>query len=1159
MPLSPTNFGLTKTEYERYISLAVLPKGMPAPLTILQTLWGVSHSDATETASRLVSLSLAHPDGRGGIRLERQETLWAEYPDAEALKLIHSAHELARQVIAKDPDQYAAQMVGRLFPYSKQPGINVFVANVTKGAPHTWLRPTQAALNPAGTALVRAIPSEGYNCVTVNWKKRLVVCWRGTGIQAWDLDTGADVTSIPGSGGWNDPVLAVSEDGRIAVTGSEGRKIEVWNLQSGSGPRLLADWKRRLYYRHSFPFLRGAASAVESLAVSADGKRLVSATAEGFNPKKGIINCSVEVWDLETGNKTHTLIAREDAVRYRVAITSDGRRAVVASDDDARIWDLETGLPIGNLSGVHVDYGSLAIILPGEKQAMIASGAFVGVWDLDTGGRVRDFPLSGSCIALSNNGRWAAVWSTQDSIEVVELETGSRVRTFDRRPRGNVALDPSGHLAVTTFGGSAINVWDLKAPSESPVLPTCASGIRSITPDWQAVVAYDSSDLVTLWDLATSQPIRKVKVAEEQRPSYGHHNIAVSADGRVGMYYDEFFSYSRPHTMKVWDLVAGAELHTLVGHTNNITAMGVDAIGRIGASVSIDKTLRVWDLASGRELQKIVCQHGGSSDDDYFSRTIRGLYISADGRRAVCATRTYTLTAWDLERGRQLHTLTGGEKEATTPRVAVSGDGTVAVSSSNRGPLDVWDLGAGKKLFALGNPAGRITAIAISGDRRFAASCDDNALRLWNLADGTLEASLTLDGSANYCSFVGGKLVAVDWNSRIHCLVVEKGADPDSARTTHESAEELPPAISRTPRALSTIARFFEKALMPLQGIALFFILIRLGWRAMSSFQDIYYTDWIWRHANICSALSFFAIGFGGVSIAQDVGRRYSGLFARIPLVLFALPTFAVWLWYPTFDNLALYWFSGHIGPYHNFTENGKTGCMSDTGRIVVPVRYDILRGDEAEGSGSLYCPGLRDGLLDRISVSENSKWGQLDARTGAVLIQPQFDNPVSKIFSAGLASVKNNNRFGFVTSAGKLVIPFEYEEADYFSSDHATPVPLAAVKKDGKWGYIDPRNRIVIPFQFDEARGFGGNGFATVATVRSVDKWKLIDAVGRVILDNIPTRPGFVWLHDEKKGEWEVNLSDSQKFQVTSETKWASCGGGLWYPDKCPAPAAAK
>jgi hypothetical protein len=104
----------------RYKALAVLLEDMAAPLPILETLWGVHDAEALRTSRYLVERSLAFRDGdTGSIRVHDLQLDYVRvlHPDQKVLDLLHAALRLSSHVIARDPTQFASQMVGRLLPY----------------------------------------------------------------------------------------------------------------------------------------------------------------------------------------------------------------------------------------------------------------------------------------------------------------------------------------------------------------------------------------------------------------------------------------------------------------------------------------------------------------------------------------------------------------------------------------------------------------------------------------------------------------------------------------------------------------------------------------------------------------------------------------------------------------------------------------------------------------------------------------------------------------------------------------------------------------------------------------------------------------------------------------------------------------------------------
>lgn len=96
--------------------------------------------------------------------------------------------------------------------------------------------------------------------------------------------------------------------------------------------------------------------------------------------------------------------------------------------------------------------------------------------------------------------------------------------------------------------------------------------------------------------------------------------------------------------------------------------------------------------------------------------------------------------------------------------------------------------------------------------------------------------------------------------------------------------------------------------------------------------------------------------------------------------------------------------------------------------------------------------------------------------------------------------------RFGYTDRFGKMIIPLKYEEARQFSAG------LAAVKLNRKWGFIDARDSIIIPLTYGWASSFDEYGFDGLAIVKinnnterlgimSLGKTGLINNKGDVIL----------------------------------------------------------
>lgn len=407
---------------QHYLGLAVLPDDMPAPQPVLQNLWSVDDAEARRVTRLLLDRSLVQGDSDMGIRIHdlQLDYLRARYPHRETLELIRAAIQLSSDVIEKDPQQFASQVVGRLLPYKDLPSIDEFITSIAKGAPSRWLRPQRRALRAPGDAPPPALKGH--------------------------------YSAVQG--------VALSANGRRMVSASWDETLKVWDLESGRELRTLA----------------GHSSAVFGVAVTADGKRAVSAAGDK----------TLKVWDIETGCEVRTLVGHTDAIGG-VAVTPDGRLAVSASDDATlKVWEVETGRELHTLTG-HSSYVHYVAMRGDGRLAVSASeDGTLKVWNLENGDELHTLVGHASAVwavAVDQGWRLAVSASQDKTLKVWDLETGHELHTLvgHGSPVYGVAVTADGRYGISASHDKTLKIWDLESGKKSE---RCAATIRS-SRTWQ--------------------------------------------------------------------------------------------------------------------------------------------------------------------------------------------------------------------------------------------------------------------------------------------------------------------------------------------------------------------------------------------------------------------------------------------------------------------------------------------------------------------------------------------------------------------------------------------------------------------------------------------------------------------------------------------------
>ena len=656
-------------------------------------------------------------------------------PEDADLRLVQSAVRLSAHVLARDHRQLAGQLIGRLLG-NPAPVIQLLLKGAAESRSWPWLRPLTASLAPPGGPMIRTF--EGHRdwirtvALTLDGRCAVSGSWDRT-LRVWDLESGKSIRTLRGHTDWVNAAVATPDGDRV-ISGSADRTLRVWDLESGQ----------------SVGSLEGHTDRLNAVAVTPNGAHAISASADR----------TLRVWDLESGQSVGTLEGHTDGVNA-VAVTPDGNRAISASSDHTlRVWDLESGRVVRTLEG-HTDSVNAVVATPDGRRAVSGSADHtLRIWDLESGQRVRTLEghtNSVTAVALMPDGHRAISGSADHTLRIWDLERGQLVRTLAGHTDWvtAVVVTPDGRRAISASADHTLRMWDLERGQSAQALEGHTDSVTAVAlmPGGRRAALVSDYQVLRVWDLESGQLLRALE---------GHTDwvtaVAVTHDGHQAI------SGSADHTLRIWDLESGRSVRTLAAHTDLVSAVAITPEGRHAISASADHTLRIWDLESGQSVHTLE----GVVD------LVTAVTITPDGRSALWGSSAGALLVWYLQIGGTVRVLEGHAGWVTA--VAITPDGRRGISASAAGTLRLWDLKSGQLLRTLEDHAGPVNAVAVTPDgQRAISASSDHTLRVWDVESGTRLAAFTGEGPVLRCAIApdGRTVIAREKSGRGHFLRLE--------------------------------------------------------------------------------------------------------------------------------------------------------------------------------------------------------------------------------------------------------------------------------------------------------------------------------------------------------------------------------------------------
>lgn len=288
---------------------------------------------------------------------------------------------------------------------------------------------TDVAYTPDGAALLAGVHALPGNAAD-------------TSLILYDAATGTEIQRFYGHEQSVNSV-AISPDGRYALSGSDDSTVFLWDIASGG----------------VIQRMDGHDGPVREVIFSPDGAAAFSISGRSDVPN--VAENRIVQWDLTTGQPLKSWISDEREV-HSVAVSPDGSLLAVGGINSLRLWDITTGEVVQRLRVSAGEAGpstinSMVFSPDGSTLLLGSSNTLVELWDVQTGELRRRFSGHTDAVrgvVFSPDGTQALSGADDRTIILWDVAEGAALRRYSGHTGAIIGV------ALAEGGAAASVSWD---------------------------------------------------------------------------------------------------------------------------------------------------------------------------------------------------------------------------------------------------------------------------------------------------------------------------------------------------------------------------------------------------------------------------------------------------------------------------------------------------------------------------------------------------------------------------------------------------------------------------------------------------------------------------------------------------------------------------